>query len=394
MPGAGFFCINGLLLKFMDQRAQYLIQILEKIGSPLMTAITQVSSRGPDDGQDAQKMATLLAKTVQASIEMGNATDLARAGVQDDSVRVALAALAGPLVAEQFKSGGKIPGDAELKRIVTALQAVMTFSENFAPSKQNTARMENISADGARVDAHQIDVQYIQAFVPVVNVIGSFSFGQSEQKLIMDIAGRLVTKAAELREALAQNLSDDDQKLTELAILRALAPLYAACHTAETERLTKVRTEDQAHLSMDQLWKSFDIRVSMLETLIQNLLPKRAGSAATTSKAPAPVTAAPPTAPPVQQHAAPPPSPPAPPPQVFASPPAQQQAAPPAAAGNPMSMFAKPKADGSPPPVAPPPAQQQQQQQSSPPPAQSPPPAASQGSPMSFFKPPAKSDDE
>ena len=358
----------------MDQRAQYLIQVLEKIGSPLMTAITQASARAPDDGQDAQKMATLLAKTVQASIEIGNATDLARAGVQDDSVRVALAALAGPLIAEQFRSGGKIPGDAEIRRLVTALQAVMTFSENFAPSEQNTARVEHLSAVGARVDAHQIDVQYIQAFIPVVNAIGVFSFGQSEQKLIMDIAGRLVAKAAELREALAQNLTDDDQKLTELAILRALSPLYASCHKAETERLSGMAAEGAGDLSMDQLWRSFETRVSMLETLIKNLLPAgKAGTSSAAAKTPAPppsppVQQAPPVQAPLQQQAAPPP------------PPVQQQSPSSAApASNPMSMFAKPKADAAPAPAQP-----------AAPPSSAPP----AGGPMSFFKPSSKTDDE
>lgn len=351
-----------------------------------MAAISRVAARSADDAQDAQKMAVLLAKTVQASIDMGNSTDLSRAGVNDDSVRVALAGLAAPLVAEQYSAGNKIPDDAALKRMITALQAVMTFSENFTPSPENTERLKSLAAAGLPVDIHQIHVQYIQAFIPVVNVIGVFSFGQSEQKLIMEIAGRLVAKAVELREALAQNLSEEDQKLTELALLRALAPLYAACHEAETERLTSANAEERGNLSMDNLWRSFEIRVAMMETLAKNLLPGKAGSAASSAKAPAPPPAAfvqpPPASPPPQ--AAPPA---ATPPPIFKPPAAQaEQAAPPPA--NPMSLFAKPKTDEA--------ATAQAPSQAAPPPA-SPPPAASpaqQSSPMSFFKAPAKNDGE
>ena len=346
-----------------------------------MTAISQVAARGSDDGQDAQKMAMLLAKTVQASIELGNSTDLSRVGVGDDSVRVALAGLAGSLIAAQYNAGSKIPDDATIKRMVSALQAVMTFSENFTPSPENTARLENLAAQGQPVDAHQIHIQYIQAFIPVVNAIGAFSFGQSEQKLIMEIAGRLVAKAAELREALAPALSDDDQKLTELAMLRALAPLYAACHETETERLTGANIEDRGNLPMDNLWRNFEIRVAMLETLVKNLLPGKTGATASSaSKAPAmsapPVQAAPTT--PAVPTVTPPPifKPPAPP----EASPAQQQQTP--AAASPLSMFAKPKEDSA--PAAPPPLPQA-------PPAA---PPAAQGSPMSFFKPPAKNDDE
>ena len=68
----------------MDQRAEYLVQVLEKIGSPLMASIT-AAARNETDHESAQNMAALLAKSVQAGVDMANAAELSSAGIQDDS---------------------------------------------------------------------------------------------------------------------------------------------------------------------------------------------------------------------------------------------------------------------------------------------------------------------
>ena len=62
----------------MNQKTEYILQVLEKIGSPLMEAILQAQGRNnPAPGtdpllQDARKMAELLARTTQAGIEMAH----------------------------------------------------------------------------------------------------------------------------------------------------------------------------------------------------------------------------------------------------------------------------------------------------------------------------------
>ncbi|GJL85730.1 MAG: hypothetical protein DHS20C02_15050 [Micavibrio sp.] len=364
----------------MDKRSEYLIQLLEKIGAPLMEAIADVSTRQPQDeaGDDAKKIAALLAKTVQVSIDIGKNMDLASQEDQGESIRVALAALAGSVVAEQYKHGGQVPDDQALARITGALQAVMTFSENFIPSEENTERLKQIKAQGQLVDARQTDIQYIQAFIPAVNAIGNFSFGQPEQKLVQEVADRLTSKAMVLRESIfAGSLSPDDQKRIELALLRSLASIYAECHRAETSRLTQFDAgqNETGGASMAPVWAAFDVRAAMLETLGTSLAPQNASSG-TGNKAPAPAepqptTETPPTEPPAQ--------------------PVQ----PPAEAGStPLSMFAKPKDSAAPPtqtPEAPPAAPETPPQPEQPlPPAEqtAPPPTQQQqdGDPMSFFK--------
>lgn len=399
----------------MNQRAQYLIQILDKIGAPLMDAAVRAQAPGEDVQSEAQTVASLLGKVVESSISMNQIFDLSSSDAQNDALRLALAGLAGPMVAGQYVQHSKIPDENALKRIQAAMQAVLTFGDNFTVSPEHIERLQKLEGDGAPMDAHQITIQYVHTFIPVVNAVSAFSFGQAEQKLVIDISDRLVKQAVEMRESLLPELDGDDQKIAELGVLRALTQLYASCHMAETQRLSAMKdAEEPSSSSMDAVWSAFDTRAAMLETLARNILPK-AGANSAPAAAP-PVPAEPPPAPPAApetpvETAAPPTDPaPVPPPEAPMAPPAQAEQS----GGGPMSFFKKPGDDGnqssappaSPPEVPAPPAADPQDASPPPPstppadPPAPPPPAEEKkdesgessesgdggGSPMSFFK--------
>ncbi len=353
----------------MHHRAEYLLQVLEKIGAPLMASVITVNARS-NDGQlhnEAQKIAELLNKAVHVSIDMSHSLDLGPTGEMTDSIRIALTGLAGPLVAGAFRTNGKSPTDPEMKRVIAALQAVLTFAENFEANSENSDRLKNISADGQQTDPAQNYVQYINAFTPVINAAGVFSFGQPEQKLLMDISSRLTARAQQMRERLFGDAGADNRR-TELGILKALAEIFVACHEAETIRIQALNDDARAQMqtadgiSQETLWKNFDVRATMLEVLSQ-------GIAANT---------------PLQGSAGGGVKPqPAAPQQAAVLPPVQQQQ------GNPMAMFKKP--DAAPPANEPVELPQQQAVGQNIPPQNTPPAAPAGGaSPMSFFKTPPK----
>lgn len=362
----------------MDQRASYLLQILETIGSPLMSAIT--ASASGSDSSDAQSMAALLAKTVEASIELGNIMDIHPAEAQDDTLRVALAGLSGPLVAGQFSKRGQVPEAPDIKKITGALQAVLTFSDNFTPTAETIERLKNLGAEGQAADMYQAQIQYMQAFIPVVEAVAAFPFGQAETKLIMDVCDRLVKKSVELREILLPGVGDEAiEKRVELGLLRALAKLYCACHKAETEKVFNMDEDMRsAGLSIDPVWTSFETRAAMLEILAAKMVPGLAassggqGSQAPGLNTPIPTQASTRAETPAQTPSAQPATPETPPAQTGQD--GNQNAG-----ANPMSMFAKPKEDGQAAPPAeqtpaPPPPVDRPAQETPPPPASEPPP--------------------
>ncbi|MFP4313409.1 MAG: hypothetical protein ACLFR0_03685 [Alphaproteobacteria bacterium] len=422
----------------MNPRTTYLIQIIEKIGGPLLGAVTSGGGKNTDQSvskDQAEQLAVLLSKTVQLSISLGKMIEIEKTEPElSDSLRLAMAGLAAPIVGEQYKNLGKPPSDDDMQKLGNALEAVMTFSDNFSPSPENAARLKNIQAAGDNVDTHQAQIQYIQAFVPVADSIARFSFGQAEKKMVQDAADKITAKAKVIRSDVFGDLTDKDtQKLYELGILKALTELYTKCHIAEMDKLLSLQEPDANAQSaaLKSLWDNFDLRADTLATLAENLVPKSPQSVAPSSNnAEKPITppdnnAAANVVPPAQN------APPAEPPQTPAQPPQQPPPATPPApppppeqanneggqqsGGSPMAMFAKPKtqeeAPSAPPttlgqnaPPASPPQQQAQPDRQSPAAPFTQPPQENQGSsnqqqssgggPMSFFKKPNEGEDE
>ncbi len=399
----------------MDQRAQYLIQVMEKIGAPLMNGLAGKTPASGNEQDTAQTIAELLSACVKFGIDIGNMIDINNAGPEGDDLRIALTALSSPLIAHYYKEAGRVPSEGDSKKMIAALQAVMTFSENFAPDHDNTQRLENIS-----VKALETNIHYIDALTPAINAIASFAFGQSETKLLLDISTKLTQNASSLRKALlGESLPDADKKTAELALLRTLSRLYADCHNSEVAKVMALNEEERinASISVETVWSAFETRSAMLQALAENLVPN--GSAATGAGA-APAAPAEPDSPPPQSPDETPAQAPkteVPPPQTTQNQPAtpapEQKAPPPQdAKTNPMSMFAKPKTTEAPPsetpPAAPPTETPPPETPATPPPAETPPeeppsttpeensekPADKPaGSPMSFFKSKPKKDE-
>ena len=375
----------------MNQRSEYLKQIIEKIGGPLLAAIQEVAAKNPasagDAAADAQRFAELLSKTVQLSIELGKVMEIEKANPdQVESIRVAAAALAGPMVAAQYSQNGKVPSEQDLTKLSGTLETVMTFSDNYPLSAENLQRLKEMDANGKAVDTHQTNIQFLQAFTPVADAVATFSFGQAEKKMMQDIADKIHGKSKEICESVfGKNLDEGQRKLAELAILKSLTDIYTECHKTEVTKLMALQDPgaDAQSKAITSLWQNFDLRAGILESLAENM----GLSSSKTSPAPAAPPATPqqpPVEPPPQASAAPPPSTPQAPPAQETSPPA----APPA--GNPMSMFAKPKDDNAAAPAAPP-AQPQQQPPAEPPPQApaTPPPLTPQAPPAQETPPPA-----
>lgn len=281
----------------MNQRAAYLFQVTEKIGVPLLAAAESRAS-ADDSRSEATIVAELLARAVQAGVELAGAMDIRETGAEGESVRLALAGMAGPLVAGHYRNSGKVPGEPEVKRLVTALSAALTFADNFSPAAGNTARLAALEAGMPPADDTQVMIQCLQALVPMVVAISAYPFGRPERKMVQDVTERLVQQAGNLAARLMPGEPESDLKLMELVLLRAMVPLYCAAHQTEMQRVMKL--DDNARqqaaqanggvLPLEPVWQSFDKQVAMLDVLAQSLAGRfvsvRPTSAGTDDRAP------------------------------------------------------------------------------------------------------------
>lgn len=268
----------------MDNRSAFLLQVLEKLASPLVAAISEVSVRQmmiPDPAKpgamrpEAEQVASLLTKSTQMSIGLSNLVDMRLPDNEADSLRLALTSLASPLMANIYRLAGRIPTEAEIERVTGAMSAVISYSENFTPAGDATTRMTGLEADFMPSDPAQIRILYMSAILPAVNSVMAYSFGLPEKKLVQDVTDRLVHEAKTLRLRAFPDMNEKEGAKSDLALLRMAALIYSQCHFAEMAKL--MATEDQVRQglapTMATLWQAFGLRMQMLEVLADALVP-------------------------------------------------------------------------------------------------------------------------
>jgi hypothetical protein len=285
----------------MTPRSQFLIQVLEKLASPMVAAISEVSVRNnmiPDTSQkgalkpEAEQVAQLLTKSTQLSMGLSSLMDLKVDEKEADSIRLALTSLASPLMANVYRIAGRVPNDAEMERVTGAINAVMPFADQFVTAADVNARMAHLDTDFFPVDAHQITLQYLNLLLPVVNSIMAYSFGLPEKKLVQDVSERLISDAKAFRARIFPDINEAESARAELAILRMASMIYSQCHFGEMAKL--MATDEQARQgmapTMDSLWQAFGLRMQMLEILADTLIPggktRKSTVGGTGSKAP------------------------------------------------------------------------------------------------------------
>ncbi len=298
----------------MTSRNDFLLQLLQKLGAPLMAAVN-IHAKG-DAAQDAQIMAALLSESVQIGLGLSQAMNLKPDDGDADAIRVSLAALAGGIVADFYHQNGRAPHEGDRIRIQKSLEAVIVFADNFAPAAEHTQRLKTLDGTPPFFDPVQTNIYAIHALLPALSAISEFSFGQEGGKMIQDVSSRLGAKAKDVQHSIATG----GNAMSELVILQALGEVYGAAHRSEILRLKSSGSGDSA-ASADAVWKAFDTQVAMLEIVLKSMagetLPVSSGggSSAVKPAVEAPVDVAPAEKPP--------------------------ESASPVAGGSPMSFFKK-----------------------------------------------------
>lgn len=348
----------------MDTKAQTFLKIFEKLGTPLIAAVNEISVReaatAAQNGQapaadtpkkDAEAMAQLLTVLTRASIEMADKADIQSSDADKDDLRLATASALAPLIASLYQLTGKIPTDQDIARIADVFQAMGSYTDNYISVREAAARLERVEKGLAPLDDNQIRLQTLNALMPVMNSVIAFPFGETPQKLLRKIIDRLLDEARALAEETVQATDPQEKKMAELALLRGIVVIYSQAHFGEMARIMGLDNQqrESMSLSLDPVWKAFDERLEMLKVMAQVLNGDEGvpASAASGSKSPAvnqseaktpEIFTAPQPATPEQTSPPPVPQAPAAPEETKPSAPA----APPAGDNeNPMSFFAK-----------------------------------------------------
>ncbi|MEM8833695.1 MAG: hypothetical protein AAGB32_04050 [Pseudomonadota bacterium] len=253
----------------MVQKSLFAVRLLDKIGAPLVSAI---ESAPPEKETDAaEMMAKMLGQAVKMSIGLAGALNIEETEEQADSTRLSIAALSTPLLADFYRQHKRVPEEADITRMTKSLEAVIAFADKFTPAAEGQSRLTTIDQDMAFFDETQAVLTSLQALTPVILAVNEFSFGQSEAKLLQEVADRLEKDAVALSGA-------EKNKMGQIIVLKALASVYADCHRAEVQRMSAQDDESRQTPTLDPIWKNYDRQVKMMEALTGAERDESAGS--------------------------------------------------------------------------------------------------------------------
>ncbi|MCK5383944.1 MAG: hypothetical protein KAJ29_00115 [Alphaproteobacteria bacterium] len=259
------------------KRAELLTVIMHDIGLPVIEGVIQVALNEPEE-KVIEDVTRLLRQTIDNADDIRGLLDLIEEEEKDVSVRLNLATLSCHIIAAHYKRSGSLPTQAELKRTVGSVDKLLTFSENYIPME----RLEGVFPENIRglspLSRTVANLVYLKYYVPLVDAVADFSYGQDEARMIQDVSEKLRTKASEITHALmGTELSVAEQKSSELLILSSLIPLYCSCHIREKNRIMAldedVRAEEDNKTQIENIWLLFEKRLSMLTVLGKHIMP-------------------------------------------------------------------------------------------------------------------------
>ena len=263
-----------------------LIALFEKMGVPLINALSAVqmwqnmeqAGTSPDevaqaeidkkqDVEYATNLAALLNRSVSLSTALAEKLELSPA--QDQKHRLDLANVSTVMIAHHYALMAKVPEEAEVKKITSSMESVLSFVDYFSADK-------NLEDHDKSQEA--LLVECLEATVPLVHTIGRFSFGRSEKTLTSEILDDLGKRVTTLTKAFGQDLKDRSLNSYKVQIFKGCAQLLMMCYEAEMNMLIQKSSaggrqeaaiNDEAHEdALKRIWESFDSRVALLRTVL------------------------------------------------------------------------------------------------------------------------------
>ena len=278
----------------MDSKTLYNIKVFEKLGSPLMNSVLRAAyqKEGAVSADDANQIASLISTAVKMSQSLTGNFEPEDAD-DADALRLALACLTSPIIAEHYAKTGKVLSDDEITSFKNIFDHVLGFTDGFTKAKEAANRRLRLAnpdplavSERLLFDDDQMALQGMQAMLPVIIRVAEYSFGRDPKELLSEIFTKLKSRAKLLAKSLyGKNMDETDQSLAELGILRALTHIYASCHSAERRRIEEMDETKREKLlkngvvPLDTLWQMFEMRSGLMVALTQSMTAQGSKSA-------------------------------------------------------------------------------------------------------------------
>ena len=255
----------------MVQNADFYTLISEKIATPLTMAAEEFSMRDEKASKDADRakqIAAMLAKITSLSIKAMDKLDIKEYEEKDgDALRLGLAGVSTPMVANFFRMKGQMPEDTDVEKFVSSIETVATFGKNFDIASDHVLKLKTLDGVTVEGDKNFVHLQYLQIFAPIMATIQTFSFGMPEQKMLQEVTEKLVARAKSLADELFPDIDKGKAVFAQLSILRTLTMLFTQAHMGQMAKMMTATGADKPNITLADVWKQFDKTVAMISTL-------------------------------------------------------------------------------------------------------------------------------
>lgn len=263
----------------MAQKADFYTYINEKIATPLAAAAEEHAlKKGQSfDGEDmAKNIASLLPKITMLSIKAIDKMSLSETDeAEADKLRLGMAAVATPLIANHFRMKGEAPANADIDKFAMLMQTVSQFGESFKIADGALSNIKTIDGVIVEGDDNLLRLQHLQIFAPIMATIQTFSFGQPEQKTLQDAVDRITAKATRLRKDILPDLAENKVVFAELSLMRTLALLFTQAYMGQMARLVSAgQSGGTPDVTLDDVWEQFDKNIKMIDALTTGFFAK------------------------------------------------------------------------------------------------------------------------
>ncbi len=272
------------------------IETMKRLGAPLLSSIIAVNAHKIAQGdvalspyREAETLSQLVSTTMSLVRHVSS-----RLSINDRkralSAKFEAIAFITPLVASEYCAHGVAADAKATLRLVERIDSVLSlvddtqmgadtdFTAKTALNHYDVTGVQKSPSSTPLMSAH-----YLEASIPVIEVVSRFAFDFKEGDLLKKIMARLMNEA----ETLVQGfIPENDTMITtnhrgevELSLLMSLAKLYAQSHIEEIERLNVIDDAGRNDYairynnaySLAPIWQSFERRVAMMRVLADHL---------------------------------------------------------------------------------------------------------------------------
>ncbi len=263
------------------KRTELLAGVMQKIGMPLLLSMIEVN---PDKSLDenVSDISNLLGSTLITSETITRSLQVTEEE-EDLDYLFRSTGYASQIMATWYRKTGKLPSEKDIKRTVSSTTALLAFSEHYKPGETPEIEGSELSDLLKKKLETNVDIRFLTIFMPLADAIGSFSFGQPQNKLIQDVSEKLYDYAFDCRKRIMGDLlSEKSKKDAEIIILESLSSIFLSCYNSELKRVEglseKQKAEEKNETQIENIWNAFRERMLILTNFTGYVLEESEGS--------------------------------------------------------------------------------------------------------------------